>query len=47
VGTGQLGRSSVTSRCRTVRGEIVRVHAVQAYPGSRGIFPLVLNLGTR
>jgi hypothetical protein len=29
------------------KDEVVRVHAMKAYRGSRGIAPLILNLGTR
>lgn len=29
------------------RGEVVLIHAIQAYKGSGGIAPLNLNLGTR
>ena len=30
-----------------LKGEVVRVHAMKAYRGIRGIDPLILNLGTR
>jgi hypothetical protein len=32
---------------QNVKGKAVPVHAVKAYRGTRGIAPLILNLGTR
>jgi hypothetical protein len=32
---------------RKVKGEVVPLHAVKAYRGSRGIAPLILRLGTK
>jgi len=29
------------------KGKVVSVHATKAYRGSRGVLPLILNLGTK
>ena len=37
----------VIADCKRYNGNVVLVHAVKAHRGSRGIFPLILNLSTK
>jgi hypothetical protein len=37
----------VIANCKRCNGNVILVHAVKAHRGSRGIFPLILNLSTR
>jgi len=37
----------IFQQCKECKGKLVPVHALKAYSGSRGVAPLIFNLGTR
>jgi hypothetical protein len=42
----QGGYDHLRKQLKHIKGKVVPVHTMKAYRGSRGITPLILNLGT-
>jgi hypothetical protein len=47
MGMGNWAHQMRLSGVILLKGAVVSVHAVQAYPGSKDIAAVILNLGTR